>query len=85
MKTKISKKLIRTRVEAAMKEVLTSFELSQPSKKTKKVVDRISKKLSSELKRDLKKQFKLSMVKANGVNGKKSKSGESKGQVVQAS
>jgi hypothetical protein len=85
MTPKISKKEIRTTVVTAVNQALSNLDLLVPSKKTKKVINKVSRKLSAELKRDLKKQLKPTAKKAKGLNGKTTKNGEAKAQLIQAS
>jgi hypothetical protein len=85
MKSAISKKQIRSTIEVAMTQALSSLAVSTPSKKTKKAIHRISRKLSSELKPLLKKDLKVSAKRAKGLNGKLSEPAQSKSQLIQAS
>jgi len=61
---KIQKKEIRHTIEIAMNQALSMLEISAPSKKTRKVIDKVSKKMTNEIKRELKKQTKR-IAKAN--------------------
>jgi hypothetical protein len=58
---KISKKEIKNTVEGAMTQALSEFEISAPSKKTKKAITKATKKVSDEVKRELKKQKKKAL------------------------
>lgn len=62
MKT-VNKKEIQSSVKEALTQVIGSFEISKPSKKTEKLIEKASKKLSRELKGELKKQTRK-MLKA---------------------
>jgi hypothetical protein len=76
MTKKISKKEIRHTVEGAVNQALSALEISAPSKRTKKVIGKISKKLSGEVKRELKKKNKgeaKATPRAAEKNGKRVK------------
>jgi hypothetical protein len=79
---KISKKEIRDKVTVAMTQALTSFEIAEPSKKTRRTIDKVSKKLSTDIKRDLKKkQEKISKASASKKKkNKKSRTAEASSQ-----
>jgi hypothetical protein len=71
---KISKKEIRATVNQSLFGVVSNYHISEPSKKTKKLIDKVSKKFSNELKSELKKQFrKMAKVSKPGLNGKAGK------------
>lgn len=71
---KISRKEIRATVNESLLGVISNYHISEPSKKTKKLIDKVSKKFSSELKSELKKQFKkMAKVSKHELNGKASK------------
>jgi RNase P subunit RPR2 len=55
---KISKKDIKNVVDAVLTQALTKLEIAEPSKKTKKLVDSVSRKFAVQLKRDVKRKFK---------------------------
>jgi hypothetical protein len=68
---KISRKKIRTTVNESLLGVVSNYQISEPSKKTKKLIDKVSKKISSELKSELKKQFrKMAKASKPQLNGK---------------
>jgi hypothetical protein len=71
MKT-LNKKELRVSVREALTQLIGSYEIEKPSKKTTKLIDKTSKRLSKELKDELKKQTKRmeagkTMAKANFV------------------
>lgn len=71
---KISRKEIRATVNQSLLNVVTDLEISDPSKKTKKLINKVSKKFSTELKGELKKHFKkMSKATKSGVNGQATK------------
>jgi hypothetical protein len=75
---KIQKKEIRNAIEIAMNQALSTLEISDPSKKTRKVIDKVSKKITNEVKRELKKQTKRATkanrpARKNGVSVSKTK------------
>lgn len=75
---KIQKKEIRHTIEIAMNQALSMLEISAPSKKTRKVIDKVSKKITNEVKRELKRQTKRATkanrpAKKNGVPISKTK------------
>ncbi len=55
---KISKKEINNTVTEAVDSALEKLKISSPSRKTKKVLGKVSKKVSSQLKKEVKKQNK---------------------------
>jgi hypothetical protein len=71
MTKKISKKDIRQTVEGAVSQALTAFEITVPSARTKKAIEKATKKLSSEVKRELKKKNKAAKTKAPVASEKK--------------
>lgn len=72
---KISKKEIRATVNESLFGLVSNYHIAAPSKKTKKLIDKVSKKFSSELKSELKKQFrKMEKVSKLELNGKAKKS-----------
>lgn len=83
MKTRISKKEIRSRIESAMKDALTTFAVANPSKKTQKVIEKVTKKVSVAVNRDLKKQLRKESKKAKGLSGKAARFAPVKPQAVQ--
>ena len=58
MEKKISKKDIKNVVETALSQALTKLEIAEPSKKTKKFADSLSRKFAVQLKHDVKKKLK---------------------------
>jgi RNase P subunit RPR2 len=56
MTKKISKKEIQDVLHDAINTALTKLEISAPSKKTMKLLDRISKKISVRVKREIKRK-----------------------------
>lgn len=58
MTKKISTKEIRHTVEGAVNQALSALEITAPSKRTRKAIEKVSKKLSGEMKRELKKKRK---------------------------
>ena len=68
---KISKKEIELTVSNSLIAVVTDFNITEPSKKTNKLIKKVSRKMSEELKQDLKKQMKqMEKVSRKSVNGK---------------
>lgn len=68
---KISKKEIELTISNSLIAVVTDFNITEPSKKTSKLIRRVSKKVSEELKHDLKKQMKhMEKASRKSVNGK---------------
>ena len=70
---KISKKDIQLTVTNIIEQALTSYAISSPSAKTKKLVKNVSKKVSSRIKKEVKKKFKQNRkaeVQLNKKNGK---------------
>ena len=55
---KISRKEIRHKVADAMNVAIQQLDVSDTSKKTKKLLEKASKKISGQLKQDLKKMSK---------------------------
>jgi hypothetical protein len=72
MKT-FNKKEIRTSVHEALTQVVGSFEIQKPSKKTAKLIEKTSKKISRELRDELKKQLRKMEKAGNAVGTKKLK------------
>jgi hypothetical protein len=72
---KISKKEIRHTVEGAVSQALSALQITVPSKRTRKAIERASKKLSSEVKRELKKKQKTE-VKTPRAKEVKAKNGK---------
>jgi hypothetical protein len=56
MTKKISKKEIQDVLHEAISTALNKLEISAPSKKTKKLLDRISKKVTVRVKREIKRK-----------------------------
>jgi hypothetical protein len=55
---KVSKKEIRNSVKESLDNIVSRYEIADPSKKTNKLIRKVSKKISGELKGELKKHFK---------------------------
>lgn len=55
---KVSKKEVKKIVQAAMNNALAQIEVLKPSRKTKKLLKKVSRKLSSEVRNNLKKKSK---------------------------
>lgn len=74
---KITKKEISQMVEEAIGKALEKLKISTPSKKTKKLLGKVSKKFSGQLKEEVKKQNKKvekeSKTTKNVLPSKKSK------------
>ncbi|HOX82675.1 MAG TPA: hypothetical protein PLJ60_07765 [Chryseolinea sp.] len=76
---KISKKEITHTVEKAMGTALQSLEILEPSKKTKKLLGKVSKKFSGQLKVEVKKLNKKAIEAAKSLHkGTASKKAKSK-------
>lgn len=70
---KMSKKDIQLTVKNIIGQALTSYEISAPSAKTKKLMKNVSKKVSSRIKKEMKKKFKedrRAEVRLEKKNGK---------------
>lgn len=68
---KISKREIRATVNESLLKVVSNLEIVDPSKKTKKLIEKVSRKFSDELKGELKKHFKkMAKVTKSKLNGK---------------
>ncbi len=78
---KISKKSIRTAIEEAVGSVPKTLGISAPSKKTKKLVAKVSKDLSKRLKKEVKKNKGTKATKAKS-NGKHAESKAVQGKTV---
>jgi hypothetical protein len=59
----VKKKELRISVKEALTQVIGSFQIEKPSKKTTRLIEKTSKKISRELNGELKKQTKK-MIKA---------------------
>lgn len=71
---KISKKQIRQTVEEAMNEILEIVEITDPSKRTKKVLAKAFEMLVDQIKDELKKKAKHeAKAEKKAEKGKKSK------------
>jgi DNA-binding protein Fis len=83
---KLQKKEIRATVESAMTQALSTLQIQEPSKKTKKVLHKVSKTVLSEVKRVLDKRSKKEnrAPKAAVKNGKTSKKAQQSSQSVEA-
>lgn len=53
---KVSRKEIILRVEGAIGSVLKKLKISSPSKKTEKLIEKVSRKISAYLKEEIRKQ-----------------------------
>ncbi len=69
---KISKKELKNTVNQVMSETLIKLDVSSPSKKTKKLLESISKKLSVQIKSDLKKKHRDIVKQVRLADKKKS-------------
>lgn len=56
--TKISKKEVKHTVEEALRSALVKFDITKPSKKTEKLMNRFSKKIAIDILRTIKKKAK---------------------------
>lgn len=70
---KLSRKELRATVNQSLMNVVSSLEISDPSQRTKKLINKVSKKFSDELKGELKKHFKKMSKASKPVNGKAAK------------
>jgi hypothetical protein len=79
---KISKKDIAHTIEEAMGSALEKLKISKPSKKTIKLLGKVSKKFSGRLKVEVrklgKKSTKATKTVKNGTSSKKTKTQETK-------
>lgn len=73
MTKKISKKEIQDVLQDAITQALNKLEIAAPSKKTKKLLDRISKKVSVRVKREIKRKNNNAVTKAAAAGTKKVK------------
>jgi hypothetical protein len=71
---KISKKDIRATVNETLFNVVSNYQIADPSKKTKKLIEKVSKKFSGELKHELKKHFKKMEKATKKASGESSPS-----------
>ncbi|MEO5977087.1 MAG: hypothetical protein ABIS36_04700 [Chryseolinea sp.] len=55
---KMSKKDIKTVVDSVLSQALNKLQIGEPSKKTRKLVDSVSRKFVVQLKHDVKRKFK---------------------------
>jgi hypothetical protein len=67
--TELTKKKVRSQIEASLNEMLKNLHIETTKKKIKKLVDKFSKKLTGHAMSSIKKQ----KPKANKLNGKKKK------------
>jgi hypothetical protein len=69
---KVSKKEIRHTVKESLDNIVSQYEIAEPSRKTNKLIKRVSKKISGELKGELKKLFRKmeKVTKKSNVNGR---------------
>lgn len=65
---KITKKEITETVEAAMGTTLNKLNINSPSKKTEKLLHKVSKEFSGQLKKEVKKMDKEAAKAAKKVN-----------------
>ena len=73
MTKKISKKEIQDVLQEAITTALNKLEISAPSKKTKKLLDRISKKVSVRVKREIKRKNNATTKATKAAGTKKTK------------
>jgi uncharacterized protein YdaU (DUF1376 family) len=66
---KISKKQLRASTENTLANLLTQHEISSPSKRTKRVIAKVSKRFSDQLKEEIKKRLKKNVKAYKKVNG----------------
>jgi len=70
----ISKKVITAAVDEALQQVLIKLEILDPSKKTKKMADNLSRKFSTQIRSEVKKGLtKVKKTAASKSKGKKAK------------
>lgn len=83
---KTQKKELRAAVENAMAQALSTLQIQEPSKKTKKVLNKVSKTVFTEVKRVLDKRLRHEnrAAKASTKNGKSSKKAELSGKLIEA-
>ena len=82
---KISKKEILSAVEEVIQQALTKFEIADPSKKTKKLVENVSRKVSGRIKTEVKRKFKKDRKAAErSKNANASKSEKKVGKMTAA-
>jgi len=69
---KITRKELRQNTEETLRNLLTQFEISAPSKRTEKVVAKVSKRFSTRLKQEIRKKMKQHQKASKKVknNGK---------------
>lgn len=70
---KITRKELRQNTEETLRNLLNQFEISAPSKRTKKVVEKVSKTFSTRLKQEIKRKMKQNQKASKKVkqhNGK---------------
>lgn len=70
---KSQKKELRAAVESAMAQALSALQIQDPSKKTKRVIHKVSKTVFTEVKRVLEKRSRA--AKASELNRSAPKSG----------
>ena len=77
MKSKISKKEIRGKISDSVSKAISELQVTDPSKKVKKIIKRASHKIANKVSRQLRdaapKTKKIKIAKAPGLNGKKVK------------
>lgn len=83
---KTQKKELRAAVETAMAQALSTLQIQEPSKKTKRVLDKVSRTVFTEVKRVLEKRSRREdrAAKASTKNGKTSKKAERSGTLIEA-
>ena len=70
---KITRKELRKNTEETLRNLLSQFEIATPSKRTKKVVEKVSRRFSTSLKHEIKKKMKehqKASRKVKNSNGK---------------
>ena len=67
---KINKKELRANTESVLTDILSQHKISSPSKRTKRVIAKVSRRFSSQLKEEIKKRLKQDVKAYKKVNGK---------------
>ena len=85
---KIQKKELRVAVETAMAQALLTLQIQEPSRKTKKVINKVSKTVFTEVKRVLDKRSRredrAAKASTKTKNGKASKKAELSAKLIEA-
>jgi hypothetical protein len=68
---KINKKELRANTESALTDILTKHKISAPSKRTKKVIAKVSRRFSSQLKEEIKNHLKKNVKAYKKVNSRR--------------